>query len=162
MGQFAVGFPDSAIHDGDCARLGKIDENLTACRVELKTFGMDRQWNVSDPLGILGVDHSQTAAAISNQNAIAGAVHADIVGVLAKIDLSGRGIIRPREDAHRSIARVGAVRTLRTITESQFVVMRRSDSGVGDSGALRMGVGRSHDRRGGHLATMGSGRLEAR
>jgi hypothetical protein len=54
------------------------------------------------------------------------------------------------------------LRTLRTITESQFVVMRRSDSGVGDSGALRMGVGRSHDRRGGHLATMGSGRLEAR
>jgi hypothetical protein len=54
------------------------------------------------------------------------------------------------------------VRALRTITESQFVVMRRSDSGVGDSGALRMGVGRSHDRRGGHLATMGSGRLEAR
>jgi hypothetical protein len=54
------------------------------------------------------------------------------------------------------------LRALRTITESQFVVMRRSDSGVGDSGALRMGVGRSHDRRGGHLATMGSGRLEAR
>jgi hypothetical protein len=54
------------------------------------------------------------------------------------------------------------LRTLRTITESQFVIMRRSDSGVGDSGALRMGVGRSHDRRGGHLATMGSGRLEAR
>ena len=54
------------------------------------------------------------------------------------------------------------VRALRTITESQFVVMRRSDSGVGDSGALRMGVGRSHDRRGVHLATMGSGRLEAR
>jgi hypothetical protein len=54
------------------------------------------------------------------------------------------------------------LRALRTITESQFEVMRRSDSGVGDSGALRMGVGRSHDRRGGHLATMGSGRLEAR
>ena len=54
------------------------------------------------------------------------------------------------------------LRTLRTITELQFVVMRRSDLGVGDSGALRMGVGRSHDRRGGHLATMGSGRLEAR
>ena len=54
------------------------------------------------------------------------------------------------------------LRAFRTITELQFVVLRRSDSGVGDSGALRMGVGRSHDRRGGHLATMGSGRLEAR
>src|SRR4029077_8728394 len=48
-------------------------------------------------------------------------------------------------------AEVQRLRALRTITESQFVVMRRSDSGVGDSGALRMGVGRSHDRRGGHL-----------
>jgi hypothetical protein len=60
------------------------------------------------------------------------------------------------------LERLDELRALRTITESQFVVMRRSDSGVGDSGALRMGVGRSHDRRGGHLATMGSGRLEAR
>ena len=66
---------------------------------------------------------------------------------------------RSREESEKVVSEL---RALRTITESQFVVMRRSDSGVGDSGALRMGVGRSHDRRGGHLATMGSGRLEAR
>ena len=72
-----------------------------------------------------------------------------------------RGEIIGRKQVYQSVY-FDLLRTLRTITESQFVVMRRSDLGVGDSGALRMAVGRSHDRRGGHLATMGSGRLEAR
>ena len=61
----------------------------------------------------LGVDDGQAAIAISDQNLIGGAVHADIVGVLAKIDLPGRGIIRSRENAHRSIARVCDVKRIR-------------------------------------------------
>jgi predicted ATPase len=74
-----------------------------------------------------------------------------------------QAVVLAFEDIHwADPTTIDLLRALRTITESQFVVMRRSDSGVGDSGALRMGVGRSHDRRGGHLATMGSGRLEAR
>ena len=62
---------------------------------------------------VLGVDDGQAAIAISDQNLIGGAVHADIVGVLAKIDLPGRGIIRSRENAHRSIARVCDVKRIR-------------------------------------------------
>ena len=62
---------------------------------------------------VLGVDDGQAAIAISDQNLIGGAVHADIVGVLAKIDLPGRGIIRSRENAHRSVARVCDVKRIR-------------------------------------------------
>src|ERR1700732_4981056 len=54
------------------------------------------------------------------------------------------------------------LRTARTITESQSGVMRRSDSGLGDSSARRTGVDRSHDRRGRHSAALGRGRFEAR
>src|SRR5271165_358006 len=50
------------------------------------------------------------------------------------------------------------LRSLRTITESRRVVVRRNDSGVGDSGMWRRGVVRSHDRRGGDSAAMGDGR----
>src|ERR1700680_4710275 len=54
------------------------------------------------------------------------------------------------------------VRTGRTLTESQSAVLRRNDSGGGDSGTLRTGVGRSHDRRGRDSAAMGGGGVEAR
>src|SRR6202521_5275706 len=54
------------------------------------------------------------------------------------------------------------VRTGRTLTESQSAVLRRNDSGGGDSGTLRTGVGRSHDRRGCDSAAMGGGGFDAR
>ena len=38
-------------------------------------------------------------------------------------------------------------RTLRTISESQSAVVRRSDSGFGDSGAGQTGVGRSYEAK---------------
>src|SRR5271166_2511347 len=60
--------------------------------------------------------------------------------------------------ANRAVAEL---RTLRTITESRRVVLRRNDSGVGDSGMWRRGVVRSHDRRGGDSAAMGDGRRAA-
>jgi len=40
------------------------------------------------------------------------------------------------------------LRTPPTITESQSAVVRRRDSGCGDSSALRAGVDRAHDQRG--------------
>ena len=59
----------------------------------------------------------------------------------------------------RSFAqRLDGLSSLRTITESRRVVVRRNDSGVGDSGMWRRGVVRSHDRRGGNSAAMGDGR----
>jgi len=51
----------------------------------------------------------------------------------------------------------GSLRTARTLTESRFAVLRRSDSGLGDSGVRRTGVGRSHDRRGSDSAALGGG-----
>ena len=59
----------------------------------------------------------------------------------------------------RSFAqRLDGLSSLRTITELRRVVVRRNDSGVGDSGMWRRGVVRSHDRRGGDSAAMGDGR----
>src|SRR4029078_235383 len=87
-------------------RLRQIDENLAACGIELKSFRMDRQRDIGDPLQSLDIDCGQTAGAIADHDLSGGAVDADIVGILAKIDTPGRRVICSREDAHRSVTRI--------------------------------------------------------
>jgi hypothetical protein len=47
------------------------------------------------------------------------------------------------------------LRTARSLTESRFAVLRRNDSGLGDSGVRRTGVGRPHGRRSSDSAALG-------
>ena len=54
------------------------------------------------------------------------------------------------------------LRTPRTLTESRCPVLRRSDSGLVDSGGRRSGVDRRHGRCGRDSAAMGGGGREAR
>jgi hypothetical protein len=77
---------------------------------------------------------------------------ADLAPIIADAQAAGANSLR---------AIAAGLRTLRTITESPSGVVRRIDSGVGDSGVRRTGVVRSHDRRGRHSTSMGHGRLEA-
>ena len=118
--------------------LGEIDENLTACGIELKAFGMDRQWNVGDPLESLGIDYRQPAAAIPDHNLIGGAVHADIVGILAKINPTGRGIIRSGKNAHRSIARVCDVKRIHRRHVSEALRFPQSGNRLNDLALLEV------------------------
>ena len=76
-----------------------------------------------------------------------------------------KAIAKIRKSKLLSNARIGdlaALRTLRTITESRCVRMRRCDSVWGDSGSRRTGVRRLHDRRGSHSVSLGHCRLQAR
>src|ERR1700730_2430084 len=96
---------------------------------------------------IAGASHAALALSSTFRQTVARllAAHISFAGQLA-------GLLHPS----------GELRTARTITESQSGVMRRSDSGLGDSSARRTGVDRSHDRRGRHSAALGRGRFEAR
>jgi hypothetical protein len=85
---------------------------------------------------------------------------------LNAIAFNREGSRKAEQEAFAALTTAGVefvdLRTARTITESQSGVMRRSDSGLGDSSARRTGVDRSHDRRGRHSAALGRGRFEAR
>ena len=105
-GQLAVSFPDRRSAAAIACALRQIDENLAACGIELKSFRMDRQRDIGDPLQSLDIDCGQTAAAIADHDLTGGAVDADIVGILTKINPPGRRVICSREDAHRSVTRI--------------------------------------------------------
>src|SRR3954471_21287497 len=94
-------------------RFGQIDENLTACRIELKPFVVDRQRDIGYPLQSSGIDRGQTAAAVADHDLTGGGVDANVVGVLAKIDPPSRSIICSGKNAHRSVAGVGDIKRIR-------------------------------------------------
>src|SRR6266849_1773402 len=104
-----------AIHDCDGVRIRDVREYSAGAAIELETLRMALQGDVGDLTALCGVDHSQRAIAIGDENLIGRGVDANVVRVIAQIDAAGWGIVCISEQQHRSVAGVRHVECVRRL-----------------------------------------------
>src|SRR5262249_47858952 len=102
-------FARRAIDNRDGSGIGQVHEDAFRSGVELETFWMRPECNVSGFASPDRIDLGQCAPAIPHKDATGTGLNADIVCIIAKIDAAGRAVIFAFEQADRSIARVGHV-----------------------------------------------------
>jgi hypothetical protein len=94
------------VDHGDRLRIREVDEDLLRASANLEAFGVRRQRHVrfapSD-----GVDDGNVPSAVADEDAIGIQVKPNIVGIVAKVDLSRRRKVRTTEQAHGTIAAIG-------------------------------------------------------
>src|SRR5262245_17560128 len=83
------------VDHGNGLRFWHVDKDPATAWIELETFRVDTQTNVSDLPGARGVDHRQATAAVSDDDSIGGNIKPNVVRVVSEIDLPRRRVVRP-------------------------------------------------------------------
>ena len=81
-------FSGKAIYRRNLASVGHIDKNPLTPPLQLEALRMSLEHDVSDLSSTLGVDHGQGAVSITDIDAMSRVIDANIVGIVAKLDLS--------------------------------------------------------------------------
>ena len=87
-----------------------IDKDLPGIMIDLEAFGVRLHFDVANLAAGRGIDHSQRAAAIADENPIGCGIDANIVCVAAKLNLARGFVFASFKQSHRTVAGVGDIK----------------------------------------------------
>ena len=97
-----------------CTGICPLASHIFSQLQQLEALRMCLQWNLSEFCAGCRIDHSEGAAAVSDDDLMSGAVDSHIVDIRPKVDCSGGRKVRTVQDSDRAIAAVGDMDSVRS------------------------------------------------